>query len=100
MKALNQAVASSRTALQATEAGFEVGTRTIVDVLNSQFTLYLAITNYYQSRYDYVLNALRLKQAAGNLAIQDLERIDQYLEKRKSPEQLFAEEAEAEEATD
>lgn len=96
VKALEQAVASSRTALQATEAGFEVGTRTIVDVLNSQFTLYAAITNYYQSRYDYVLNALRLKQAAGTLAVQDLERIDQFLEKRKSPEQLFAEEAKAE----
>ena len=70
--ALKQAVESSRTALEATQAGFEVGTRTIVDVLNSQFSLYLAITNYYQSRYDYVLNALRLKQAAGNLAVQDL----------------------------
>ena len=100
VKALNQAVASSRTALQATEAGFEVGTRTIVDVLNSQFTLYQAVTNYYQSRYDYVLNALRLKQAAGNLVVQDLERIDQYLEKRKSPEQQFEEEAKAEEASD
>ena len=100
VKALNQAVASSRTALQATEAGFEVGTRTIVDVLNSQFTLYQAITNYYQSRYDYVLNALRLKQAAGNLAVQDLERIDQYLEERKSPEQQFADELKAEEAAD
>ncbi len=98
VKALNQAVASSRTALQATEAGFEVGTRTIVDVLNSQFTLYQAITNYYQSRYDYVLNALRLKQAAGNLAVQDLELIDKHLEKRKPPEQLFAEEAKAGEA--
>jgi len=100
VKALEQAVASSRTALQATEAGFEVGTRTIVDVLNSQFTLYQAVTNYYQSRYDYVLNALRLKQAAGNLAVQDLERIDQYLEERKSPEQQFAEEIKAEEAAD
>jgi outer membrane protein len=100
VKALEQAVASSRTALKATEAGFEVGTRTIVDVLNSQFTLYQAITNYYQSRYDYVLNALRLKQAAGNLAVQDLERIDQYLEERKSPEQQFAEEIKAAEAAD
>jgi outer membrane protein len=100
VKALEQAVASSRTALQATEAGFEVGTRTIVDVLNSQFTLYQAITNYYQSRYDYVLNALRLKQAAGNLAVQDLERIDQHLEKRKTPEQLFADEAKAEAASE
>ncbi len=97
--ALEQAVESSRTALEATQAGFEVGTRTIVDVLNSQFSLYAAITNYYRSRYDYVLNALRLKQAAGNLAIQDLERIDQYLRERKTPEQAFAEEAEAAQGT-
>jgi len=93
VKALQQAVASSRTALEATQAGFEVGTRTIVDVLNSQFSLYLAITNYYQARYDYVLNALRLKQAAGNLAVQDLERIDQWLKERKTPEEAIRDEA-------
>lgn len=98
VKALEQAVASSRTALEATQAGFDVGTRTIVDVLNSQFALYLAITNFYQSRYDYVLNALRLKQAAGNLEVQDLERIDRWLKTRKTPEQVFAEEAAAEAA--
>jgi len=92
VKALEQAVASSQTALEATEAGFEVGTRTIVDVLNSQFSLYAAITNYYQSRYDYVLNALRLKQAAGTLEVQDLERIDRWLKERKPPEQAIAEE--------
>jgi len=90
--ALKQAVASNRTALEATEAGFDVGTRTIVDVLNSQFSLYQAITNYYQSRYDYVLNALELKQAAGNLSVQDLERIDRWLHDRKPPEQAIAEE--------
>jgi len=92
VKALKQAVASSTTALEATEAGFEVGTRTIVDVLNSQFSLYQAITNYYQSRYDYLLNALQLKQAAGNLQVQDLERIDKWLIERKPPEQAIAEE--------
>jgi outer membrane protein len=91
--ALNQAVASSQTALEATQAGFEVGTRTIVDVLNSQFTLYRAITNYEQARYDYLLNVLRLKQAGGTLAVQDLELIDQYLRERRTPEQVFAEEA-------
>lgn len=98
VKALAQAVSSSRTALEATEAGFEVGTRTIVDVLNSQFSLYVAITNYYQSRYDYVLNALRLKQAAGTLEVQDLERIDRWLTERKPPEQAIAEEEAAEAA--
>ncbi|MGI9237927.1 MAG: TolC family outer membrane protein [Woeseiaceae bacterium] len=92
VKALEQAVASNRTALEATQAGFEVGTRTIVDVLDAQFSLYLAITNFYRSRYDYVLNALRLKQAAGNLEVRDLERIDRWLSERKPPEQTIAEE--------
>ena len=64
VNALAQAVKSSRTALEATQAGFDVGTRTIVDVLNSQRALYTAITNYYQSRYTYIGNVLRLKLAA------------------------------------
>ncbi len=95
VKALGQAVASSTTALEATQAGFDVGTRTIVDVLNSQFALYQSITNYYQSRYDYIVNALRLKQAAGNLVVQDVEDLDRWLRPRKTPEQQFAEEAAA-----
>jgi outer membrane protein len=88
VKALKQAVASSRTALQATQAGYEVGTRTIVEVLNSQFALYAAITTFYQSRYDYIMNALRLKQAAGSLQVQDLEQIDQWLKDRPGPGQV------------
>lgn len=92
VEALEQAVESSRTALEATQAGFDVGTRTIVDVLNSQFTLYRSITLFYQARYDYLMNVLRLKQAAGTLQIEDLEEIDQWLIERKTPEQVFAEE--------
>lgn len=94
VKALKQAVASSKTALQATQAGYDVGTRTIVEVLNSQFSLYASITNHYQSRYDYILNVLRLKQAAGSLRVQDLEQIDQWLKDRPTPEEetLAAEE--------
>jgi outer membrane protein len=88
VNALKQAVASSQTALQATQAGYEVGTRTIVEVLNSQQSLFVAITNYYQSRYDYILNALSLKQAAGTLQVQDLEKIDAWLIDRPSPGQV------------
>ena len=98
VKALKQAVASSQTALEATQAGFDVGTRTIVDVLNSQFALYAAKTNYQRSRYDYILNALRLKQAAGTLQVQDLEQIDQWLAERKPPEEVIAEEEAAKES--
>ncbi len=94
VKALEQAVASSRTALEATQAGFDVGTRTIVDVLNSQRALYISITNYYQSRYVYIGNVLLLKQAAGTLRIQDLEQIDRWLEDRIPPEKAIADEEE------
>ncbi|MDJ0701370.1 MAG: TolC family outer membrane protein [Woeseiaceae bacterium] len=92
VNALERAVESNQTALEATEAGFEVGTRTIVDVLNAQFQLFNAIVNYRQSRYDYILNVMRLKQAAGNLAVQDLESLEPFLEDRKTPEQQFADE--------
>ena len=98
VKALNQAVKSSRTALEATQAGFDVGTRTIVDVLNSQRALYTAITNYYRSRYAYIGNVLLLKQAAGSLQVQDLEEIDRWLTDRRPPEEVIAEE-EAKSAT-
>jgi outer membrane protein len=93
VEALAQAVESSQTALEATQAGFDVGTRTIVDVLDSQFALYRSITLFYQARYDYLMNALRLKQAAGSLQIQDLEEIDRWLMDRPSPEEAFAAEA-------
>ena len=99
VKALEQAVSSRRTALEATQAGFDVGTRTIVDVLNSQFALYVAITNHYQARYDYILNVLRLKQAAGTLQIQDLEEIDKWLTDRTPPEEVIAEEEAAEQGS-
>jgi len=93
VQALQQAVSSSRTALDATQAGFDVGTRTIVDVLLSQRNLYQSITNYYQARYDYLLNFMRLKQAAGTLQVQDLENLEPFLVPRKPPEDQFAEEA-------
>ena len=65
-------------------------------MLNSQRALYTAITNYYQSRYTYIGNVLRLKLAAGNLVIQDLEQIDQFLSERRPPEDVIAEEEAAE----
>jgi outer membrane protein len=80
VQALRQALESSQTALRATEAGFEVGTRTTVDVLNSQNNLSRAQTTYSRSRYDYILNVLRLKQAAGSLNEADISEVDGWLE--------------------
>lgn len=67
VQALEQAVESARVALQATEAGYEVGTRTTVDVLDARRRLFEAETNFARSRYDYLVNVLRLKLAAGAL---------------------------------
>lgn len=80
VKALQQALKSSQTALQATEAGFEVGTRTMVDVLDARRQLLLAETNYARSRYDYIVNVLKLKEAAGVLAEPDIAEIDGWLQ--------------------
>ncbi|NOU51723.1 outer membrane channel protein TolC [Pseudoalteromonas sp. JBTF-M23] len=78
-RALEQAVVSAESALQATEAGFEVGTRTIVDVLVSTQNLYNAKRNLANLRYQYVLSSLRLKQATGTLSRSDLEAINKGL---------------------
>jgi len=67
VQALKQALESARTALAATEAGYEVGTRTAVDVLDARRRLYDAQTNYLGSRYDYLVNVLKLRLAAGML---------------------------------
>lgn len=80
VKALNQSVISSESALQATEAGFEVGTRTAVDVVASQRVLLQAKRDYARARYDYILNSLRLKQAAGTLSPEDLQEVNSWLE--------------------
>ncbi len=79
VNALKQAVVSSETALQATEAGFEVGTRTAVDVVASQRTTSEARRNFSQAKYDYILDTLRLKQAAGTLSSDDLNLINAWL---------------------
>tara|TARA_R110002126_G_scaffold15570_3_gene63706 strand:- start:12003 stop:13361 length:1359 start_codon:yes stop_codon:yes gene_type:complete len=79
IRALEQAVISADSALNATDAGFEVGTRTIVDVLQSTRNLFEARRNLSAARYDYVIAILSLKQAAGNLSEQDLQAINQAL---------------------
>ena len=79
VNALKQAVISSEKSLEATQAGFEVGTRTIVDVLLQTQILFDSKRQYARSRYDYVLNTLKLKQATGLLTEGDLAKVNQLL---------------------
>lgn len=72
IKAFAQAAKSADSALKSTEAGFEVGTRTIVDVLNSTRQVYNARKQLANARYGYILSVLSLKQTAGTLKEQDL----------------------------
>ena len=72
INAYKQSVVSAKSALEATEAGFDVGTRTIVDVLNSTRSLYSANSELANARYGYILAQLQLKQAVGTLSEQDV----------------------------
>jgi len=83
IKALGQSVVSAESALKATEAGFEVGTRTIVDVLDSTRNLYNAKRNLSSTRYAYVQNILTLKRAAGTISEEDLININKGLSASK-----------------
>jgi outer membrane protein len=74
-----QALESARLALQATEAGFDVGTRTTIDVLTSRNTLLTAEQSYALSRYNYIQSIITLKTATGSLTREDLEQINSWL---------------------
>ena len=78
--ALEQAVRSSKAAADAVEAGFQVGTRTSVDVLNAQRDLFRARRDFARERYTYIRNVLRLKRAAGTLSEDDLRQVSAWLE--------------------
>ena len=79
IKALQQSVISAESALKATEAGFDVGTRTIVDVLDSTRNLYNAKRNLSSTRYGYIQAILNLKLAGGTISETDIAQINQGL---------------------
>lgn len=83
--ARRQSIISSRSSLDATQAGYEVGTRNVVDVLNAANTLFAAERDYANSRYDYVLNLMRLKEQAGLLSPQDVIRLDSFMVPPSAP---------------
>ena len=79
VQALQQALSSSQTALKATEAGYEVGTRTAVELLDSRRLLIAAQTNYSQSRYSYLNSLVQLRLASGDIDRATIEEINRWL---------------------
>ncbi len=85
VKARKQSITSSQSALEATQAGYEVGTRNIVDVLDAQRFLFRSVRDYSNARYDYVINMLRLKQQAGTLTPQEIYTLSKWLAEPPAP---------------
>jgi outer membrane protein len=81
VKALQAAEASSQSALDANKLGYQVGVRINIDVLNSQSQLFQTKRDLAKARHDVLLGQLRLRQAAGGLNAQDLEKIGELLQK-------------------
>lgn len=79
--AYEQTVVSAQSSLDATLAGYNVGTRTIVDVLNATTNLYNAKTLLSNARYDYLINVLIMKQAQGSLDENDIIQLNKELGK-------------------
>jgi len=89
VQARKQSIISNQSALEATEIGYQVGTRNIVDVLDAQRQLYASVRNYNNTRYDYIIDNLRLKQAAGTLNPGDLQALSRYLKPDYNPDKDF-----------
>lgn len=80
VRATLRGIESSQSALDATQTGYEVGTRNIVDVLNAQRNLYASQFQYESARYQYVLDILRLKQAVGTLNPDDIYDLNRFID--------------------
>ncbi|UXD89065.1 TolC family outer membrane protein [Thalassolituus hydrocarboniclasticus] len=79
IKARKQAITSAQSALEATQTGYKVGTRNIVEVLNAQKNLFSAQRDYANARYDYIINLLSLKFYAGTLNEGDIQTLNSWL---------------------
>lgn len=91
IKAYQQVVVSAQSSLDATEAGYQVGTRTIVDVLNATTTLYDAKQKLSNARYDYLINQLNIQYARGTLNENDVIQLNNALgqEVSTSPDSII-----------
>ena len=80
VNAQRQAVISATSALEATQVGYKVGTRNIVDLLQAEKNLYSAEKNLANAKYDYILANLRLALAAGTIGPNNIVDINNILE--------------------
>ena len=84
VKARKQAITSSQSALDATQSGYEVGTRDLVDVLNAQRNLFAAQRDYQDALYDYIIATLNQKEVAGTLTAKHINELNDWLDKGRT----------------
>ncbi|WP_460109672.1 TolC family outer membrane protein [Pseudomonas sp. H3_E06] len=89
IKARRQGITSARKSVEANQVGVDIGSRNIADVLNAQKQLYSVVRDYNNARYDYIVDTLRLKQAAGILSVDDLQQLAAHLRKDYVPSRDF-----------
>lgn len=77
--ARKQAIVSTKSALDAIQAGYNVGTRNIVDVLNAQRNVFAAERDYANARYDYITSMIDLKKSAGTLSPEDIHGLNEWI---------------------
>jgi outer membrane protein len=84
-----QSIRSGFKSVEANKVGVDVGSRNVADVLNAERQLYSAVRDYNDARYDYILDSLKLKQAAGTLSPDDLSALSMYLKRDYVPSRDF-----------
>jgi outer membrane protein len=87
--ARRQSIVSGQKSVEANQVGVDVGSRNIADVLTAQRQLYAAVRDYNNARYDFILDNLKLKQAAGTLSPEDLRLLSRYLKRDYDPDKDF-----------
>jgi len=84
VEARRLAVVSAQSAYDASQIGLEVGTRTVLDVVQNQRTLFQAQLMYVQAKYQFLQNRLALEQALGTLDAQVLQNVNRLLTEAKN----------------
>lgn len=79
VQARKQAIVSGQSALDATQSGYEVGTRNLVEVLIAQRNLYEARRNYSDALFNYVIDSVKLREVAGMLTPANVQEVDKWL---------------------
>lgn len=89
IEARQKGIVSGQNSVEANQVGVDIGSRNITDVMNAQRQLYAVVRDYNNARYDYILDNLKLKQAAGTLSLDDLMALSSYLKKDYDPARDF-----------